>query len=424
MNSPASKYLRFLKFRQPPVSDFRPLSFPGLKPLFLGVLFGFAVLLSLFACQHSTKDLGYNYGLLSYDSLENKAYLTTVNSLMDAQEIGPRTEVNFNGFILAQKDSRYFVMDQEQKAFVAYQIGEQGIRAVAKISMKDIPWEPYMSWVNWVNPRTILIGTVNHHKFNYLEIDLDAMKINRQGTLNVPETAAENNYVGVSGQLVNHQLFVSYTFQKGMMREHIVPCEDTMYMAQFSYPELELQSTAKDDRTTWPGSYAILAPNSMVFQDQVYILGQPGGRTGNRKGTPSSILKIDTKKNIFDPAYNFQIADGNQEEAYTLQNLGDGLALTSVVSLDKVHSFENYMINRVANYVLLDLKNQKRTKLDLPDVQLEWIFNTIWDDDFAYLSVYQQDGNSQIWQYNRKDATLKKGILIKGAIFRINRLKN
>lgn len=416
MNFSGSKYLRF--------PDFIPLRFPGLKMHRSGILFGLAALLFLSACQHNTKDLGYNYGLLSYDSLENKAYLTRVNSLTDAQEIGLSAEVNFNGFILAQKDSRYFVMDQEQKAFVAYEIVEKGIKAVAKISMKDIPWEPYMSWVNWVNPHTILIGTVNHHKFNYLEIDLDAMKINRQGPLNIPETAAENNYVGVSGQLVDHKLFVNYTFQKGMMREHIVPCEETMYMAQFSYPELELQNTAKDNRTTWPGSYAILAPNSMVFQDHIYVLGQPGGRTGNRKGTPSSILKIDTKKNNFDPAYNFQIANGSQEEAYTLQNLGDGLALTSVVPLDKVQSFENYMINRVASYVLLDLKNQKKTKLDLPDVQLEWIFNTIWDDDFAYISVYQQDGNSQIWQYNRKDATLKKGLLIKGAIFRINRLKN
>ncbi len=343
---------------------------------------------------------------------------------MDPKDIGPRNEVNFNGFILAQKDSRYFVMDQEQKSFVCYQIDKSGIKPVSMISMKDIPWEPYMSWVNWIDTHTILIGTVNQQKFNYLEIDLDEMKINRKGFLAVPETSAENNYVGVSGQLVNNKLFVSYTFQKGMMRDHIVPCEDTMYVAQFSYPDLELESTTQDSRTTWPGSYAILAPNSLVYKDNIYILGQPGGRTGNRKGTPSSILKMDSQENKFDPLYDFQVADGLHEEAYTLHNIGDGMAISSVVQLNKIHSFENYMINRVANYVLLDLKNQTKTKLNLPDVQLDWVFNTIWDDHFAYVSVYQKDGNSQIWQYNRKDGILKKGLLIKGAVFRINRLEN
>lgn len=399
-------------------------SHPSKKQSLLSISLLLTCLLFLLACRQNTKETSYKYGLLSYDSLENKAHLTRVNSLMDAKEIGPRTEVNFNGFILAHKDSRYYVMDQEQKSFVCYALTENGIKAINKISMKDIPWEPYMSWVNWVDPHTILIGTVNNHKFNYFEVDLDAMKIKRKGFLNVPATSADNNYVGVSAQLVKDKLFVSYTFQKGMMREHIVPCEDTMYLAQFNYPDLELESTAQDSRTTWPGSYAILAPNSMVFQDHVYVLGQPGGRTGNRKSTPSSILKIDTKKNIFDPSYNFQIANGIQEEAYTLQDIGDGLAITSVVQLDKVRSFENYMINRVANYVLVDLEHQKKTKLNLPDVQLDWIFNTIYEDDFAYISVYQQDGNSQIWQYNRKDAALKKGLLIKGAIFRINRLEN
>lgn len=389
----------------------------GISLLFVGLLL-------LLACQQHTKEPSYKYALLSYDSLENKAHLTKVNSLMDLKEIAPRNEVNFNGFILAQKDSRYFVMDQEQKSFVCYQIDEKGINQISMISMKDIPWEPYMSWVNWVNSHTIFIGTVNQHKFNYLEVDLDAMKINRKGFLAIPETSNENNYVGVSGQLLKDKLFVSYTFQKGMMRDHIVPCEDTMYVAQFNYPDLKLENTTQDSRTTWPGSYAILAPNSLIYKDNIYILGQPGGRTGNRKGTPSSVLKINTKKNILDPSYNFQIADGIHEEAYTLQDIGDGMAISSVVILNKIHSFENYMINRVANYVLLDLKNQTKTKLNLPDVQLDWIFNTIWDDDFAYIAVYQKDGYSQIWQYNRKDATMKKGLLIKGAVFRINRVEN
>lgn len=288
--------------------------------------------------------------------------------------------------------------------------------------MKDIPWEPYMSWVNYINEHTILIGTVNKQKFSYIEIDLEDMKIKRHGPLNVPDPPdSASNYVGVSAQLVKDKLFVNYTFQRGMMREHIVPCNDTLFMAQFNYPGLQLQNTTKDHRTTWPGSYTILAPCSMVYKDNIYVLGQPGGRTGNHKTAPSSILKLDTEANKFDLDYNFEIGNPIHEEAYTLHDMGHGLALTSVVQSSKIHSFMNYMVNRVAKYVLVDLEQQKKIKLNLPDVHLDWIFNTIWDDDFAYFSVYQKDGKSQIWQYDRKNGKLQKGAVIKGAILRIDK---
>lgn len=342
---------------------------------------------------------------------------------MDQKNIPPGPEISFNGFILTQRNSKYYVMDNEQKLFVCYRASAAGFVQESSIEMKDIPWEPYMSWVNYIDEHTILIGTVNKKKFSYIEIDLEAMKIKRHGALNVPgppDDAA--NYVGVSAELVKNKLFINYTFQRGMMREHIVPCDDTLFVAQFNYPELQLQSTTKDHRTTWPGSYTILAPCSMVYKDNIYVLGQPGGRTGNHKTAPSAILKLNTESNKFDPAYYFQISDEVNREAYTLHDLGHGLALTSLVQSSKIHSFRNYMVNRVANYVLLDVVHQKKIKLNLPDVHLDWIFNTIWDNDFAYISVYQNNGKSQIWQYNHENGEIKKGITIKGAVVRIDKL--
>jgi len=390
---------------------------------FLSISFVLLSLIFLSACQNKNPDKEHQYGLITYDSLQGKVYFTGISSLTGQKEIKQGPEISYNGFILTQRNGRYYVMDNEQKLFVCYKASANNFNQESSISMKDIPWEPYMSWINYINEHTILIGTVNKRKFSYIEIDLEAMKIKRHGALNVPappDTAS--NYAGVSAQLVKDKLFISYTFQRGMMREHIVPCNDTLFMAQFNYPELQLQSTTQDHRTTWPGSYTILAPCSMVYKDNVYVLGQPGGRTGNHKTAPSSILKLDTKTNKFDPEYNFEIANPIREEAYTLHDMGYGLALTSVVQSSKIHSFMNYMVNRVANYVLLDLEQQKKIELNLPDVQLDWIFNTIWDNDSAYFSVYQKDGKSQIWQYNRKSGKLQKGASIKGAILRIDRL--
>lgn len=375
------------------------------------------------ACQNKYNSKAFKYGLITYDSLENKTCFTPLNSFTGNKEIKQGPEISYSGFILTQRNSRYYVMDIEQKLFVCYKADANGFVKERSLSMKDIPWEPYISWLNYIDEHTILLGTVNNKEFSYIEIDLDAMVIKRTGVLNVPPPPDEaSNYSGVSAQLVNKKLFVNYTFQKGMMRAHIVPCNDTLFNAQFNYPELELQSTTHDTRTTWPGSYTILAPCSIVYKDDIYVLGQPGGRTGNHKTAPSAILKLDTQTNQFDPDYDFQISDDINREAYTLHDLGHGLALTSVVPSSRIHSFRNYMVNRVANYVLLDLKNQKKIKLDLPDVHLDWIFNTIYDEDFAYISAYDKNGKSQIWQYDHKNGTLSKGITIKGAILRIDKL--
>nr|WP_121269811.1 hypothetical protein [Pedobacter schmidteae] len=383
----------------------------------------FLLLVSLLSCQPKDNNGASTYGLITYDSVANKAYFTGINSFMEPKELTRGAEININGFILAQKENRYYVMDNEQKLFVSYLAGASGFKMDKVIPLKDIPWEPYMSWVNQVDAHTILIGTVNKRKFSYIEIDLDAMKIKRHGGLAIPATNEENNYAGVSAQLVKDKLFVSYTFQKGMMREHIVPCNDTLFVAQFSYPDLQLQSTTSDKRTTWPGSYTILAPNSLVYENNIYVLGQPGGRTGNHKTAASSVLKLDAKNNSFDPDYDFEIANPKNEEAYTLHDIGHGLAITSVVPTARIKNFMNYMVNRVAHYVLLDLEHQKKIPLNLPEVHLDWIFNTIWEDDLAYISVYQKDGSSQFWQYNHKDGSLKKGARIKGTVIRINKLK-
>ncbi len=375
------------------------------------------------ACQNSKNNNRYKYGLITYDSLENKTHFTGINSFTEQKEIKRGPEIKYNGFILSQRKTRYYVMDNEQKLFICYNASTLGFKQESSISMRNVPWEPYRSWVNQIDERTIFIGTVNDQKFSYIEVDLAEMKIKRQGALDVPEPPdSTSNYAGVSAQLVKDKLFINYTFQKGMMREHIVPCNDTLFVAHFDYPALQLKSITKDPRTTWPGSYTILAPSSMVYKDNVYVLGQPGGRTGNHKTAPSAILKLNTKTNKFDPNYYFEISNPINEEAYTLHDIGNGLALTSVVQISKIHSFRNYMINRVAQYVVVDLENKKKMTLDLPFVQLDWIFNTFRDKDFVYISVYQKNGKSQLWQYDHLSGKLKKGALISGLIIRIDKL--
>jgi len=374
------------------------------------------------SCNSRAKPENYRYGLITYDSLENKVHFTGLRHLMDTTEVTPGAIVNLGGWLLAQRNNYYYVMDADHQLLLRYRVKASGLELNGSINMKDIPWEPYMSWVTHVNERMLLLGSVNNNKFNYIEIDLEKMVVQRLGELSPPPAPKDKFYVGVSAELVNDDLVVQYTFQKGLMRQHIVPCDDTLYAARFSYPEMKLKDVTKDSRTSWPGSYTILAPASLVYKGDIYSLGQPGGRTGNHTALPSAVLKLDPATNTFDPDYYLEVARPASAEAYTLHDLGHGMALSSVVDLSKVHSFRNYMVNRVARYELLDLEKQKKIKLDLPPVPLEWIINTLQEGDKAYISVYQENGKSQIWQYDHQSGKLSKGISIKGTILHIDHL--
>ncbi|MGY0039561.1 hypothetical protein [Pedobacter sp. NJ-S-72] len=185
-----------------------------------------------------------------------------------------------------------------------------------------------------------------------------------------------------------------------------------------------MESNFADKRTTWPGSYNIWSSNSLVLNDTIYVLGQPGGRTGNHPTAPSAILRLNKGAQRFDSGYLFKLGNHGGQEAYTLYNLGRGLAVTKIVESSRISQFDDYMMKRISRFELLDLRRQKRFTLAMPPIFLDFLMNVTADENFAYLSVYQQNDKSQIWIYDLRSGVLKRGAEVHGQIIRIDKLKD
>jgi hypothetical protein len=378
------------------------------------------ILLLFAACEGNKAKEDFRYGLIVYDQEKDATRFMPVYSMHDGM---PEAKgINVPGMTIAIYDQCYFLMDRSDKSFLKYRATAQGLVLEQSIDMKAIAWEPYSSWVNWINEHTILLGSVVDEQFRFTEIDLKEMKILRSGLLAVPPAPKGVNYTGMSSQLVNNRLFVFYTFQKGMMRAHATPPDDAVHTAVFSYPSLELESNFADKRTTWPGSYNIWSSNSLVLNDTIYVLGQPGGRTGNHPTAPSAILRLNKGDQRFDPGYLFKLGNHGGQEAYTLYGLGHGLAVTKIVESSGISQFDDYMMKRISRFELLDLRRQKRFTLAMPPVFLDFLMNVTADENFAYLSVYQQNDKSQIWIYDLRSGILKRGAEVNGQITRIDKL--
>ncbi|MBB5635514.1 hypothetical protein HDE68_001402 [Pedobacter cryoconitis] len=391
-------------------TDFRLLN--RIRFLFIFLLFA--------SCEGNKKKEDFKYGLIVYDQVKDANRFVPVYA-MD-KGIAEYKGVNVPGTTIAIYDKCYFLMDGSDHSFLKYRATAEGLVLEQTIDMKAIPWEPYSSWVNRIDAHTILMGSVVEEQFRFTVIDLKEMKILRHGLLAVPPAPKGVNYTGMSAQFVKDRLFVFYTFQKGLMREHVTPPDDAVYTAIFKYPSLELEKTFSDQRTTWPGSYNIWSSNSLVLNDTVYVLGQPGGRTGNHPTAPSAILRLNKGDKSFDPGYMFKLGNHGGQEAYTLYNLGHGLAITKVVESAEIIQFDDYMMKRISHYELVDLRRQKKIKLVMPPVLLDFLMNVTADENYAYLSVYQENDKSQIWIYNLRSGILKRGATVNGQIIRIDKL--
>ncbi|WP_348619835.1 hypothetical protein [Pedobacter lusitanus] len=383
----------------------------------IGVLF---ILLFFAGCESNKGKEKFSYGLIVYNQEKDVTNFMPVYSMENGK---PEPEgIALPGMVITVDDRCYFLMDKSDKTLLKYRATADGLVLQQSVDMKAIAWEPYSGWVNRVNDHTILLGSVVNERFSYSEVDLKEMKILRNGILAVPPAPKGVNYTGISAQMADNRLFVSYTFQKGFMREHINPPDDAVHTAIFNYPSLKLQRKFEDKRTTWPGSYNIWSSNSLVLNDTVYVLGQPGGRTGNHPSAPSAILRLNKGENTFDPGYLFKLGNQGVQEAYTLYNLGHGLAVTKIVESPVIREFDDYMTKRISRYELVDLRRQKKIALAMPPVFLDFLMNVAADDNFAYFSVYQENNKSQIWLYDLRSGILKRGTEVNGQIIRIDKL--
>lgn len=395
-----------------------------LKQGYIFLLFLCAVSVLLNACHPVNEDKNPVYGIMVFDSIQDIDTFIPAMSLKTGAPRARGMDLPPNAVVITTWGQYYFVMHTDTKTFVRYRATQQGFVKEQELGVKGIPYEAYSSWLVWVNPHTILLGSTENEHFSYMEIDLRAMKILRHGPLEVPAAPADLKYTAISARFANNKLYLFYTFQKGLMRQHIYPPDSAVYAEIFNYPQLQTKKSLKDSRTTWPGGYNIWGPNTLVFKDTVYVLGQPGKRTGDHPSAFPAILRIDSKKDVFDPDYLFRLDSNKTREAYTLHDLGHGLAITKVIEKKKINKFMDYSDNRSAHFELLDLVKKTNTRLITENINISFWQDVLLEGDNAYLAAYYGNNKSQIWIYNLKTGNLKPGIKVEGTVFRLEKLSS
>lgn len=397
-----------------------------MKPFRISFLYFLSLPVLFLNCTSATKETEAErtkaeYGIIVFaGEEEDEEYLLTTDSLSGGfVKIRPDAEKIYS-LVSAYGNGYFYGIDDGKPKFTRYIPTDKGLVTDVEIPFHQVAWNPYESWYNWIDTHTILLGSsMDGHRFTYSIIDVKAMKIVKSGDLDIPQPAEGQLFGGVLGVYRDKKLFVGYTHHTGWQSKK--SSSDTTFLAVIEYPSMKTLSIEKDTRSTSPGGLYLHATYSMIENGDIYFLAAPGERTHRHSSAKTAMYRIKKGAETIDKEYFWEIGD-EDKEGYILYPLGDGKALIKMIERNKVKQYMDYLGRGVADYYLLDVRKQTKTKLALPADVLGFTENVLVDNGMAYIGVTEKKNESYIWEYNIGTGALKKGLKVEGKALIIKKM--
>jgi len=407
------------------------MRYPAKKALFYLPLLTIAVL--LLSCQpkdpaKKARPQKYSIYILGKD---NHEYLLETSDLSSGtlypEKTGvPISEEQMDRDIIV-KDGYYYHLNYKTASFSKYTVQSDVLTETDSLQIKNFSIENFY----WVSKDTLLLTGLNYNKYNrlrYALVNANTMKLIASGDteIAVPSGKFSSMSIGLTEKR-GDQLLIAYTYHKELSPSSYTTC-DTTFLSTLSYPEMQLLNTSKELRSTYPGGTNTI--QSYTFHDEqkdFYFMTCPGIALGNRPDLPTAIFKIKADENQIDQDYFFNISASEiQNHAYGMWYLGNGNAIIRAERKDLYKGISDHHSTAHFEFYLLDIK--KKTvikKLDLPLDKGTRRECVLVENGIAYISVNSSKEGNDIWIYDIKNGTLKKGLHLSGNtdfIMRIDKL--
>ncbi|EDM34677.1 hypothetical protein PBAL39_14009 [Pedobacter sp. BAL39] len=407
------------------------MRYPAKKALLYLPLLIIAVLLLSCQPKDSAKKATpqkYSIYILGKD---NHEYLLETNDLSSGtlypEKTGvPISEEQMDRDIIV-KDGYYYHLNYKTAAFSKYTVQSDVLTETDSLQIKNFSIENFY----WISKDTLLLTGLNYNKYNrvrYALVNVSTMKLIASGDteIAVPDGKFSSMSIGLTERR-GGQLLIAYTYHEELSPSSYTTC-DTTFLSTLSYPEMRLLNTSKELRSTYPGGTNAI--QSYTFHDEkkdFYFMTCPGIALGNRPDLPTAIFKIKADENKIDPDYFFNISASEiQNHAYGMWYLGNGKAIIRGERKDLYKGISDHHSTAHFEFYLLDIK--KKTvlkKLDLPLDKGTRRECVLVENDVAYISVNSPKEGNDIWMYDLKNESLKKGLHLSGNtdfIMRIDKL--
>ncbi|TDE08071.1 DUF4374 domain-containing protein [Dyadobacter psychrotolerans] len=390
-------------------------------------LLSIPVLFQTCAGQEEFKNKKYSFVVRSTDE---KSYIWQTNNL-DSGVVNPIEKgVWLDGpsriwYYLIVKNGFYYYVDSKSEFFVKAEVQDARFVHLDSIPLTDFGYPDNSLFID--EDTVFLISHslgLRPKKFAKVNVKMMTATV---GTLPIPGPVKPFDNMSVGFEMWrNNYLWIGYTYHYSN-RDMGYGSSDTVYVARMTYPGMKLEHIDKDARSTYPGNVNTAQQNT--FKDEkgdFYFLSCPGIVRGANPDQPTAIYRIKANTTRVDSSYFFNISASKiQNHAYGLWYLGNNKALLRSERKDLFKNYKDHYLVPHIEYFEVDLLNMQVQKLNLPLDRGSSRTCVLVENEKAYITINDGKGNNDVWIYQTKNQSLKKGLHFEGNIdyiFRLERL--
>lgn len=312
---------------------------------------------------------------------------------------------------MTAKNGFYYGINNDSGNLVKYTSNNKTNTIVKEIPFTVISWAFYSSFYKWKDDKTLVLFSANGStQFEYAILNVETMTFTSSGKINVPGLLKDHYFWGYAATITGNKVNLSYT-QNANAGDLSV---DTTYLATFDYPAMTNVKVTKDTRFTLPEHYSLHMANSFVDNNISYFIASPNIWTTSNKNKPFGIYRVKNGATQIDPDYFYELTDRTKEEAMGLFYIGNGKAIVKFLDKTKITGTDSYNAGFIADYYVVDVVNQTKTKLNIPkSISGSFIENVLVENGIVSIAAQTADGY-YIYQYNPSTSAVTRGLKLEG----------
>ncbi len=264
--------------------------------------------------------------------------------------------------------------------------------------------------------------------FKFYTVDISNVSITRTVAHPVHQLGAEvteENWPSFTGMRVSdNKVYLTYYLMHPV--SYATTLTDRIWVAVYSYPELEYLTTLTDDRVGPAGAFNT---NCGIISDEkgdLYTMSATAKGNGfTQSSLPAGFLRIKKETMAFDESYyfDFEKATGGYKPAH-IKYIGNGLVFAEVTT--QTDEQTDLWSDAGLKLYLIDLYNQTAKVVDGAPVhngQGARSFTALVEAPYVYLPITEADGTF-IYRTHIADATAEKGAEVQttfvGGLFKLD----
>lgn len=273
---------------------------------------------------------------------------------------------------------------------------------------------------SFVDDSTLLVIGLDmeHRNPVYAIINTEDFKISKEGNIPIPDDGSyQRTSVGFA-TLGNKTLYINYVYHYRKGNTYITP--SSVGLVALDFPSMTPTHYSTNNKSTYPPKSGRHQPTMATDEKEtIFFITNTSTGFGYMDSIPSGIMKVDMVNKSLDEDFFINISDSPRNTyPVAIWFVSDNIFLLKCERQNLIHSWDDYLNQKILEYYTANVSTGELNKLDLPLDAPWYTNNVIVDNGIAYIANNADDGYT-FWMFDPANNSLRKGAKIDPSVKRI-----